>query len=966
MKKTIKRTFSMVLAFAMLISFVPFGTFTVWAETETSGKCGTNLSWNYDESTATLSIACSSSWGSLDGYQFGETPWFAFRESIKIVNVDIEVTRVGTNAFRGCESLETVNMPGVSNIGDYAFYGCSSLESVELSSCCTSNSTIGKDAFAFCSSLTKIVIPFQYASIEEEAFYYCENLNTLGIYSSANIGDKAFSYCSNLNSIYIINNENPFSGTISNNAFTGVEADVYHHYPYSRSDGSRFGGYFIYKKINSGILGYQAFWNYDQTNEKLTISGEGRLFGFSGGSQLPWMEYNYSSGYSSNIKTIIIEDGITEIPSYSFEYMGNVESVTLPDTLLKLYPNAFNDCKSLTKIVIPASVEYVDGKTYWNRCPNLNDVYYLGTEQEWNEVYTCSETNSEYCITPHFLVYHSATQSCTKAGYPAHYEFDGTANNTFYDLNKVAIPFLEPSKLEHSFNSDWDKDAVSHWHTCTLCKIAVSDKDDHTYDNACDDTCNICEYVRTINHNYSTNYIFNEKSHWRLCHVCGDKTDFGAHVWDDGKVTKEPTCTKDGIKTYTCEICDTTKTEVINATGHTVVNDEYKAPSCTETGLTEGSHCSICGEIIKAQKVISAKGHTEIIDKAKPATCTETGLTEGGHCSVCGEILKAQKVIPATGHTVITDEYKAPTCTETGLTEGSHCSNCGEIIKAQKVIPTLDHKWNDGEITKEPTCTENGIKIYTCEDCDETKTEAIKAKGHSWDEGVVNKEPTYREEGEKLYTCSDCGETKTEMISRLEKRGKFIVSNETVRAGDDIQVKLYIDKNPGIAALSINIAFPEELKLKEVKYTDLLSSKPSNSKDYTSPFTISWLSSDSSDKEGTGLFATLTFTADIDAEVTDYTVRVTYKADNIVDSTLDNIPFDIENGTVTVNKPTPGDVNRDGAINMKDLVLIQQLINNWNVHIVERAADVNDDGDINMKDLVILQQYINGWEVVLK
>ncbi|MDD6708541.1 MAG: leucine-rich repeat protein [Ruminococcus sp.] len=760
------------------------------------------------------------------------------------------------------------------------------------------------------------------------------------------------------------------------------------------------------------------------------------------------MEYNYSSGYSSNIKTIIIEDGITEIPSYSFEYMGNVESVTLPDTLLKLYPNAFNDCKSLTKIVIPASVEYVDGKTYWNRCPNLNDVYYLGTEQEWNEVYTCSETNSEYCITPHFLVYHSATQSCTKAGYPAHYEFDGTANNTFYDLNKVAIPFLEPSKLEHSFNSDWDKDAVSHWHTCTLCKIAVSDKDDHTYDNACDDTCNICEYVRTINHNYSTNYIFNEKSHWRLCHVCGDKTDFGAHVWDDGKVTKEPTCTKDGIKTYTCEICDTTKTEVINATGHTVVNDEYKAPSCTETGLTEGSHCSICGEIIKAQKVISAKGHTEIIDKAKPATCTETGLaegshcsicgetikaqkvisakghtvvtdeykaptctetglaegshcsvcgeilkaqkvisakghteiidkakpatctetglTEGGHCSVCGEILKAQKVIPATGHTVITDEYKAPTCTETGLTEGSHCSNCGETIKTQKVIPTLDHKWNDGEITKEPTCTENGIKIYTCEDCDETKTEAIKAKGHSWDEGVVNKEPTYREEGEKLYTCSDCGETKTEMISRLEKRGKFIVSNETVRAGDDIQVKLYIDKNPGIAALSINIAFPEELKLKEVKYTDLLSSKPSNSKDYTSPFTISWLSSDSSDKEGTGLFATLTFTADIDAEVTDYTVRVTYKADNIVDSTLDNIPFDIENGTVTVNKPTPGDVNRDGAINMKDLVLIQQLINNWNVHIVERAADVNDDGDINMKDLVILQQYINGWEVVLK
>ena len=69
---------------------------------------------------------------------------------------------------------------------------------------------------------------------------------------------------------------------------------------------------------------------------------------------------------------------------------------------------------------------------------------------------------------------------------------------------------------------------------------------------------------------------------------------------------------------------------------------------------------------------------------------------------------------------------------------------------------------------------------------------------------------------------------------------------------------------------------------------------------------------------------------------------------------------------VEVLKPTPGDVNRDGAINMKDLVLIQQLINHWDVDIVERAADVNDDGDIDMIDLVILQRYINGWEVVLK
>ena len=399
---------------------------------------------------------------------------------------------------------------------------------------------------------------------------------------------------------------------------------------------------------------------------------------------------------------------------------------------------------------------------------------------------------------------------------------------------------------------------------------------------------------------------------------------------------------------------------------HTVVIDNAKSPTCTKTGLTEGSHCSVCGEIIKAQEVIPATGHISVKDNAVPADCTHTGLTEGSHCSVCGEIINAQEVIPATGHTSEKDNAVPADCTHTGLTEGSHCSVCGEVIHAQEVIPAKGHTWNDGEVTTSATCHAEGVKTYTCTVCKATRTEPISQLEHIWNDGVITKEPTYTETGEILYTCTLCGDTHTEAIPCKEKKGKVTITDSIVRAGDEVQVKLYLDENPGITAMSINVAFPEYFTLKNVQYTELLGNRPSNSPLSNNPFTISWASSATSDVDSTGLFAILTFEVDLNTPVDYYSITISYNSNNIFDSSLINVPFDVDNGTVTVLKPTPGDVNRDGNINMKDLVLIQQLINHWNVHIDERAADVNDDGEINMKDLVLLQRYINGWEVVLK
>ena len=172
------------------------------------------------------------------------------------------------------------------------------------------------------------------------------------------------------------------------------------------------------------------------------------------------------------------------------------------------------------------------------------------------------------------------------------------------------------------------------------------------------------------------------------------------------KIVKDPTCTENGIITYIANFKNNAfkpQTKIVDdkkATGHKVVVDQGKKATCTEDGLTEGKHCSVCNEVIKKQEVIPSTGHKVVVDQGKKATCTEDGLTEGKHCSVCKEVIKKQEVIPATGHKVVVDQAKEATCTNTGLTEGIHCSICNKIIKKQGIIPALGHDFKDGVCTR--------------------------------------------------------------------------------------------------------------------------------------------------------------------------------------------------------------------------------------------------------------------------
>lgn len=430
----------------------------------------------------------------------------------------------------------------------------------------------------------------------------------------------------------------------------------------------------------------------------------------------------YGIAMCSKLTGMSIPKGVTEIDDFGLAGDG-LTAVTLPDGLQSLGRGAFDACTSLTNTTLPAAITAVPGKCFAN-CTKLLNVKYAGTVTAIGEraFESCRALTAAPIPETVTEIGASAFTGCTAltdvtlpAGVTAIPEdcfrgctaladmkLPGTVTSVGHNaftgciaLGDVrcygAPPTVEPGNSEaHSFEPaivtihynpamNWTLEADGTWQGYKVSsKGACLHTGYGTTENTVPATCSEAGHVDTI------------------CSNCGEIVSTkeipatGAHTWDNGTVTTEPTETTPGVRTFTCAVCRATRTETIPATGaHDYQFTRNVAPTCTADGYDLYT-CSGCGATEKRNSK-PALGHKW---DSGTVTTEPTETTPGERtytCTVCGAT--RTETIPATGaHT---------------------------------------HVWDNGTVTIAPTETTPGVRTYTCTICGQTKSEIIPATGGS-------------------------------------------------------------------------------------------------------------------------------------------------------------------------------------------------------------------------------------------
>ena len=476
-----------------------------------------------------------------------------------------------------------------------------------------------------------------------------------------------------------------------------------------------------------GSCGENVTYTFDSETGTLVISGSGAMDNYSSSSS-PF------SGQSC-IESLVIENGVTSIGMCALYNCRWLTSVTIPDSVTSIGGYAFYCCKKLSSITIPDSVTSISSFAFYG-CSGLTSVT-IG-----NSVTSIGSYAFADCIR---------LTSVTIGNFVTY-----IANSAFKNCSSLKS-ILIPDSVTHI---DWDAfcDCIGLKELTMPCGLLV-------HREAFKKCTNIEKVTLTKGTGTMQGYGSNSYQYtpWYI-----SRNSLKEIVLEDGIRNIGEEAFSDCSNLTSITIPDSvTRIDYKSFYGCSSLSSiDIRSDSCTiyDSGYTIPNNIII---IINGSKNVYnyAKkykrnyicNHVEEIDVATGPTCTKSGLTQGSHCKACGTVIVEQEETePAWGHDYIKTAGFAATCTTTGKEDTYTCSRCSESYGGE-TIAALGHSYNNAVITTNPTCTSKGRQKYNCSRCDYSYYEDVAELGHDYNKTAGFAATCTKTGKADIYTCSRCG-----------------------------------------------------------------------------------------------------------------------------------------------------------------------------------------------------------------
>ena len=811
-----KKWLAMLLSIILTVQLaVPAWAADGGAEHETvasaveSGTCGENLTWKIEDGVLTISGT-----GAMTGYPPSQSPWAAAK--IRSVVIESGVTSIGSHAFSDCSSLTSVEIPNsITFIDQGAFSGCSNLTSITIPDGVT---TIRSGAFRNCSSLTSITIPDSVTNIGEGVFYHCTGL----------ADDKGFVIVRNM-----------LCGYFGKGADVVVPTGV--------------------TKIDIGAFEWCSSLASIAIPNSITSIGSSAFQGCSSLTSVEIPDSVTSIGGSafqgcSSLTSVKIPDGIVTINSYVFSNCSSLTSITIPDSVTNICPYAFSNCSGLTSVEIPDSVTSIGPSAFYD-CSALTDVYYGGSRAGWNKIWIYEYNDQLTGATIHYaktdptatptqtpMPTPIATPVPSPTATPAEPSVP-TSGTCGENLTwKIEDGVLTISGTGAMMDYSWCQDPAAPWAAAKIKSVViesgVTSIGNSAFYGFSLTSITIPDSVTSIGDS-----AFRGCTGLTSVTIPDGVTSIGECAFTESSLTSitiPDSVTSIGRAAFSAS--SLTSIEIPDSVTNIGEGAFYVCPGLADDGGFVIVCNILCGYFGKGADVAVPTGVTKIdmsafqgcsslVSIAIPDSVTSIGQGAFSGCSNLTSITIPDGVTSIENYTF----FNCSSLTSVEIPEGVTSIGCGAFWACTSLtdvyysgcseakwnsitvgeqndpfqkatVHYLEHQWNDGEITAPATCTEDGVKTFTCSVCKETKTETLEklghafgavevikaptctetgisgkrcqhegcevidsetvlaATGHQWDDGKVATEPTYEKDGIKTFTCSVCKATKTETI----------------------------------------------------------------------------------------------------------------------------------------------------------------------------------------------------------